>query len=452
MYKKLTIFFVLIAIIAAVSFIMGYENTKGNLGYTDGVEEKGTGQSDKSTTQESRNGETQADKTPNQGSQPPKEEKDPIRKQINDMTMDEKIGQMVLVGFDGYEVNDDVRQLIEKYHTGGFILYKTNIKDSTQMLSLLNALKSANSANNIPLFLSVDEEGGRISRMPDALAKIPTAQRIGQVNNSNFSFKIGSVIAGELKSFGFNMDFAPVLDINSNPKNPVIGDRSFGTNAGIVSKLGIQTMKGIQSEGIIPVVKHFPGHGDTSVDSHVGLPVVNNDLKRLNGFELVPFAQSIKDGADAVMVAHILLSKIDSGNPASLSKTIITGILREDLGFDGVVITDDMTMGAIANGYDIGAAAVKSVNAGSDIILIGHFLEKETAVITALKNAAEAGAIPADRIDESVYRILKLKQKYNLSDKAIASVDIKSINTKINNVLNAYLSVNKKTTQSTVKH
>lgn len=384
--------------------------------------------------------DTSADNKPDtQTARPSEEVKDPVQEQLKQLSLDEKIGQMVMAGVNGYINDDHSRRLIESYQVGGFVLLKQNVKSSAQVLSLLNDLKAANSKNRIPLFLSVDEEGGRITRMPEEFVKLPSSQRTGEVNNGDFSFEVGSILGEELKEFGFNMDFAPVLDINSNPKNPVIGDRSFGTDSETVSKLGLQTMKGIRSQNIIPVVKHFPGHGDTSTDSHKGLPIVNHDLKRLESFEFIPFSEAVKNHAEVVMVAHILLSEIDVQNPASMSETIITGILRKSLSFSGVVITDDMTMGAITKNYDIGDAAVKSVNAGSDIILVCHDDEKVLAVIDSLKSAAASGKIPMARIDESVYRILKLKHEYSLADYPIASIDVKKINSKINSVLSRYL-------------
>lgn len=356
---------------------------------------------------------------------------DPIQAQIKAMSLEEKIGQLVMVGVDGYENDDNSQQLIERYHVGGFVLLKQNVKDVNQMRSLINSLKETNSVNEIPLFLSIDEEGGRISRMPDEFMKIPSSQRIGELNNTKLSYQVGSIIGEELRTFGLNMNFAPVLDVNSNPKNVVIGDRAFGEEPSLVSKLGIQTMKGLQSQSIISVVKHFPGHGDTSVDSHVGLPTVNHDMKRLKSLELVPFSSAIENKVDAIMMAHILLPKIDSEYPASFSKTVISDVLRKDMRFDGIVITDDITMGAIVKNYDIGEAAVKSVKAGSDIILVCHDFAKEEAVLKALQKAAQTGSISMDRIDESVNRILKLKKKYALSDRTVESVDPEPINNKI---------------------
>ncbi|MGV8981725.1 beta-N-acetylhexosaminidase [Clostridium sp.] len=360
---------------------------------------------------------------------------DPIIEQIGKMTIDEKIGQMTIVGIEGYDLNENTKSLLQKYKVGGVILFANNVQETNQLLKLLNSLKSENLQNKIPLFLSVDEEGGRVTRMPVEFEKFPTNKAIGKINDEALSYSIGGCIAYEIGSFGFNMDFAPVLDVNSNPNNPVIGNRSFGANASIVSSLGIQTMKGIQSQNIIPVVKHFPGHGDTSVDSHMGLPSVNNDLKRLKSFELKPFVEAIKNDADAVMIAHILLPKIDKENPSSMSKIIITDILRRELKFNGVIITDDMTMGAITKNYNISEAAVKSVKAGTDIVLVCHGYDNEIAVINALKNSVSKGEISEKSIDESVYRILLLKEKYKLKDKITKSVDVNGINNKINGVL-----------------
>ncbi|MDS0525797.1 beta-N-acetylhexosaminidase [Clostridium sp. SHJSY1] len=376
--------------------------------------------------------------TNSESTETPEVKPDPIKEQISKMTIDEKIGQMIIVGLDGYSMDDNAKKMIENYHVGGFILFSKNVKDSAQVVSLTNSLKQTNSANKIPLFVSVDEEGGRVSRMPSSFKKLPTNKVIGTKNNSELSYKVGELLGDEVKSLGYNVDFAPVLDINSNPKNPVIGDRSFGSTPEIVTKLGIQTMKGIQSKNVIPAVKHFPGHGDTSVDSHKGLPTVNNDLNRLNSFELIPFQEAIKESTDMIMVAHILLPKIDAKYPASMSKTIITDTLRGQLKYDGVVITDDMTMGAISKGYKIEDAVVTSVNAGSDIVLVCYENNTQIAAINSLKKAVETGVIKTETIDKSVYRILKLKNKYNLQDTSINNPDVTKINNSIDSVLKTY--------------
>ncbi len=388
---------------------------------------------DSGTGQSSQTGRTWENTQPSQhGNQDKAGETSETLKLLKSMTLEEKVGQLVIVGVDGYKNDEHSELLIKNYHVGGFILFKKNIQDSAQLTYLLNSLKASNaSANKVPVFLSVDEEGGRVSRLPEEFKKIPSNKAIGKKDDSTLSYKVGAILGKELYTFGFNMDFAPVLDINSNPKNPVIGDRSFGNKPELVSRLGVRTMKGIQSQNIISVVKHFPGHGDTSVDSHVGLPKVNHDLERLMSFELVPFKAALENGADTVMIAHILLPKLDSKNPASFSKAVITDLLRTKMNYNGVVITDDFTMGAITKNFDIGAAAVKSIQAGGDLVLVCHGFDKQETVIKALLEAARSGQISAERLEESVYRILELKKKYSLADSPSEAVDPKSINSEI---------------------
>ncbi len=353
---------------------------------------------------------------------------DQIKEQLESLTLEEKVGQMVMVGIDGELLRDDERRIIEENHVGGVILFKRNIQNAEQMLSLVNELKGVNSANKIPLFLSIDEEGGIVTRMPDELRKLPSSGELGEAGDSELSFQIGNLLGQELKAFGLNMNFAPVLDIDSNPDNPVIGRRAFGKEPGIVSQLGVQTMKGIREQNVIPVVKHFPGHGDTSVDSHLGLPSLEHDLQKLTDFELKPFAAAIENNAEVVMIGHLLLSKIDPHYPASFSKAVITDLLREKMDFGGVVITDDLTMEAVMKHYQLGVAAVESIKAGGDLVLVCHSLENEKQVLDALLSAVKEGEIPLSRVDESVYRILKLKQQYRLTDDEVESVDVGKIN------------------------
>jgi len=358
---------------------------------------------------------------------------------VEQMTLDEKIGQMMFAGVSGTTLQQETTSLIHDYKVGGLILYGNNLETPQQTVTLMNALMATNVNNQLPLFLGTDQEGGKVVRLPGPLKNFPTNQRIGDINQSSLSFAVGQLLGEQLKAFGFNLDFAPVLDINSNPNNPIIGDRSFSNDPDIVSKLGIETMKGLESKQVIPVVKHFPGHGDTAVDSHLELPKVTKSLDDLNQLELVPFKAAIDNGADVVMVAHILLPKIDPQYPSSMSKDVITGMLREQLDFDGVVMTDDMTMKAITNHFDIGQAAVDSVKAGSDVILIAHEYANVTAAIQAVKAAVNKGEITEDRIDDSVRRIIALKQKYQLANQPVKAVDINRLNTDIEKVLNMYM-------------
>ncbi|MBW5444772.1 beta-N-acetylhexosaminidase [Cohnella sp. CFH 77786] len=347
-------------------------------------------------------------------------DQDQITTRVRSMTLEEKVGQMILAGVEGTEVDANAKKMIAQDHVGGIILFKDNMSGGLrQSVLLLNGLKAANAGNPAPLFLSVDQEGGRVSRLPKEFEPMPANAVVGRTGDTRLAERMGALIARQLRLLGFNVDFAPVMDVNSNPENPVIGERSFGATPALVAKMGTAEMKGIREGGVIPVIKHFPGHGDTSVDSHVDLPVVRKTSAQLADLEWIPFRKAIASGADAVMAAHILFPIIDPDAPASFSKVIIGDQLRGKLGFEGVVITDDLTMGAIVKNYGIAEAAVKSVEAGSDILLAAHGYDTEHKIREAVLDAVRSGRIPVSRIDESVIRILKLKQRYALSDRAV---------------------------------
>ncbi|WP_026908685.1 beta-N-acetylhexosaminidase [Paucisalibacillus globulus] len=349
---------------------------------------------------------------------------------VDSLTLDEKIGQMIIAGIEGTTPTPETTNLIEDYKVGGIIFFSDNLTSYSQSRNFVNGIKQINAANKIPLFLSVDQEGGRVRRLP-GLEELPTNRDIGLKNDPQLSYRIGKILAKELQAFGMNMNYSPVLDVNSNPKNPVIGDRAFGDEAELVSKLGIQTMKGMEDENIIPVIKHFPGHGDTAVDSHLELPRIDKSLAELYDLELIPFINAINDGADVVMVAHILFEQLDTEYPSSMSRPIITGLLRDELGYDGVIVTDDMMMDAIKNHYEAGEAAVQSVKAGNDIILISKHYEDIVQSIEAIKAAVQAGEISEERINESVERIIALKEKYHVNDDPVEYHDIQLLNEQI---------------------
>lgn len=334
-----------------------------------------------------------------------------IKEKIKSMSLYEKIGQMIVAGFNGTVVNEEVNTLIKDLKVGGVILFSRNIENSDQLKKLNMDISKIN--EDIELFISVDEEGGRVSRLPSDTMKFKSSKSIGETKNSKYAYENGKNIGLTLKEHMFNMDFAPVLDIYSNPKNTVIGNRAFGSDEKIVSSMGISTMKGLEESDVIPVVKHFPGHGDTEVDSHYGLPIVTKSLSELEKFEFVPFKNAIESGCDMVMTSHIILQDIDKDNPATLSKKVVTDILRKDFNFNGVAITDDMQMKAITQNIAIEKASIESIKAGIDIILIGSDINSTKSTIEAIKKSVEINNISESRIDESVYRILKLKEKYN---------------------------------------
>jgi len=370
---------------------------------------------------------------------PPADE-DPVAARIAGMSLDQKIGQLIIAGFEGKKLDDETKRMIREDRIGGVILYADNVSGVHGTVRLVNQLKAANAGNPVPLFISTDQEGGRVSRLPDAFAAMPSSRAVGRKGDPKLARQMGSLLARELRATGFNMNFAPVLDIDSNPDNPVIGDRSFGRSAKIVAELGLAEMDGISKGGVISVVKHFPGHGDTSVDSHLDLPVLRKSSEQLAALEWIPFQAAVKAGADAVMVAHILFPRIDPNAPASLSDIIVGKQLRGQMNYDGVVMTDDLTMGAITKQYGLAEAAVAAIDAGSDIVLVAHGYDNERQVFEALRSAVRNGRLTEARIDESVRRILTLKNKYRLTDAEIplpTAAEIAAINKSIEKWLSA---------------
>lgn len=358
-----------------------------------------------------------------------------LEEMIEAMTLEEKIGQMIFGGVEDTVFNDTTRSLIVDYKVGGIILFKKDLDNTEQSVELLNKIKIENKNNKVPVFLGVDQEGGRVERLPDEVISLPTNKVIGEQNNKEFSYNIGKVLGEQLNTYGFNLNFAPVLDVNSNPNNPVIGDRSFSNDPDVVSSLGIKTMEGMQAENIVTAVKHFPGHGDTSVDSHLELPTVEKSLAEITEMELIPFKRAIEAGVDIVMSSHILLPQIDSEYPASMSEKIINDLLREQLGYDGVVVSDDMTMQAITDNFDIGKASVDAINAGTDLVIVAHGHETIIHVIESLKGAVLDGRLTEERINESVRRIVQLKLERKITNETVESVDIDALNDSIKHVL-----------------
>lgn len=352
----------------------------------------------------------------------------PAQSLLSRMTLEEKVGQMLLAGIEGTALDAKAQAMIAGDKVGGIILYGPNISDLPGLVTLVNSLKQTNAGNPAPLFISVDQEGGKVSRLPKEFAALPPNGTVGLKKEPKLAGEMGKLLARELRAAGFNMNFAPVLDVNSNPANPVIGERSFGSSPGLVSKLGLAEMQGLRSEGVIPVVKHFPGHGDTSVDSHLDLPVVRKTADQLRKTELPPFEAAVKEQAEAVMVAHILFPELDPDMPASLSEIAVGGLLRQQLGFQGVVITDDLGMGAVAKRFDLGEAAIRAVRAGCDILLVAHGYDKEKLVYDTLLQSVKQGRIAESRIDESVRRILALKQMYRLTDRPVPVPDVTRLN------------------------
>ncbi len=309
------------------------------------------------------------------------------------------------------EVTEELKAGLQQYPIGGVILFAGNVVSPAQLLSLNQQLQEASS---IPMFISTDEEGGKVTRLAGndafALPEYQNAAAVGSSGDPEDALEMGSTIGGYLKQYGLNLDFAPVADVNTNPKNPIIGTRAFSSDPVIAGKMAAAFAQGLQEQGVAATFKHFPGHGDTAEDSHVGLAVNHKTKEQLQNCEFLPFEGA--DEADMVMVGHIALPQV-TGNmtPATMSYEIVTGILKEELGFSGLVITDALDMGAITKQYPAGEAAVAALQAGCDILLMPEDLaEAFDAVMAAIEN----GTLTVQWLDATVERILRFKQAHGI--------------------------------------
>ena len=320
------------------------------------------------------------------------------------------IGQFLIVGFEGTKPSREVLTMIRKYQVGGVILFKRNIESLPQLIRLTRELQKSSAPNS--LFIGIDQEGGRVSRLSPEFTIFPSMDHLGRLDDVALTYQVGEATARELKAVGIQLNFAPVLDIHSNPKNPVIGDRAFGDDPDLVCKHGLALIMGHEDNGVLPCGKHFPGHGDTRTDSHKTLPRVDHSLERLLDFEMKPFQHAVANRLEAIMTAHVLYSRLDPETPASLSANIITNILRQGMRFDGLVISDDLEMKAISDHYPVGEAAVRAIAAGSDIVLVCRDFGRQVEAYEGLFNAWKSGKLSDDRLTLSLRRIFRLKEKY----------------------------------------
>jgi beta-N-acetylhexosaminidase len=324
-----------------------------------------------------------------------------------------KIGQLFMVGFDGLEPDDHITRLIQQQYVGGIILFRRNVQSIQQVATLTERLQTINAqVNDIPLLIALDQEGGMVMRIEYGVTPMPSAMAFQAAGSINDCEQLHLISGIEMRQIGINMMLAPVLDVNNNPENPVIGVRAFGEDPETVINYGMAALRGLQSADVITTAKHFPGHGDTSTDSHFAMPVVPHDKVRINAVELPPFKAAIAQGVDVIMTAHVVFPAFEKerGVPATLSKVVLTDLLRGELGFNGVIISDCLEMAAIADGVGVTEGTIRTLQAGADIALISHQEVRQQAAINAVLEAVESGAISVERISESCQRIQKLKQ------------------------------------------
>jgi beta-N-acetylhexosaminidase len=335
---------------------------------------------------------------------------------LKQLTLRQKIGQRFITGFPGRKLNKSAVSLIEQGYVGGFMLTRSNIQNRAQVKALIDDLQAAARSQNpaIGLFIAVDQEGGRVSRLDlDTLTRFPAPYYWAEYHDPLYVEAAAYIISREALAVGCNINLAPVLDLYGKPDDSIVGDRSMGTNPVQVGERGVYYLFGAQRAGIAVAAKHFPGHGRTTVDSHHKLPVVDVDEKTLLNEDLLPFQMAIYHGVDAIMTAHILYPQIDPDFPVTLSTIFLRGLLRERLGFDGVIISDDIEMGALRDRYSPQEIVKYGINAGVDILLEYGTLDV-LKLIDEVHTMVEAGEISSELIEEGARRVLLLKWKYGL--------------------------------------
>ena len=343
---------------------------------------------------------------------------DAVEALLSEMTLEEKVYQMFIVTPEQLTGASKVtaagnltKQKLKEYPVGGLVYFSANLVSRNQTKTMLTKVqKYANEIEGVDLFLCVDEEGGRVARVANNKAfRVENVGPMAKVSSEEEAYNCGETIGAYLSELGFNVDFAPDADVLTKSGSVVIGDRSFGSDAGLVTKYAVAYSNGLHTHGIMSTFKHFPGHGATEADTHEGYAYTNATYEELMATELQPFSAAQMCGVDLVMVAHISAPNVvGDDTPCSLSEKMITGILRTNLGYDGLVITDAMNMGAIAKNYDSGIAAKMAVKAGVDMVLMPSDFQ---AAYSGLYTAVRSGEISEERIDESVRRILTAKVK-----------------------------------------
>jgi beta-N-acetylhexosaminidase len=322
-----------------------------------------------------------------------------------------EVGRLLVAGFDGQQIPIELRALAREFDLGGVILFARNIVEPEQVAEL--SRDAASLGRELPAWVSVDQEGGRVARLKAPFTEWPPMATLGRSSDPALAERFGRALAAELNAVGVTLDYAPVLDVHTNPKNPIIGDRALAENAAEVARLGAALIRGLQGDGVAACGKHFPGHGDTSRDSHLELPLIEHPPERLRDVELRPFRAAIDAGVASIMTAHILIPALDEEHPATLSHRVMTGLLREELGFGGIIFTDDLEMKAIARHHTVPAAAVMAILAGCDGMLIcsgDH--ETQAAALEALVYAIEDERLSVARIEDALLRQRRAKERF----------------------------------------
>lgn len=324
-------------------------------------------------------------------------------------------GELLVIGFDGLEADASLLDFLARESISGVILFRRNIRDAAQVARLVRTLREVAPR----LLVGIDEEGGRVRRLSSDFTTFPSMDLLGRIGSEELVRELARAMAVELRAIGVNWDYAPVLDVHSNPANPIIGTRAFSSDPAVVARLGVAFIDALQAAGVAACGKHFPGHGDTQLDSHLELPVVEAAREVLEERELVPFRAAAAAGLASVMTAHVRYPALDGANTATLSASVLGGLLRGELGFRGVVVTDDLEMRAVADHATPEALAVESVKAGADVLLACKSRDVQERVLAGLRAGIAAGAVSEARLAESVGRVRALAERYAIDPAAV---------------------------------
>lgn len=331
-----------------------------------------------------------------------------------EQTLKHKIGQMIIAGFPSPYVDDQARRLVEDFEVGNFALFGRNYVTAEQVTKMCTELHElVYEKTGYSAYLASDQEGGVVSRVCIGSALFPGTMAMAASPSAD-PYQVGKNCGNILGSMGILGNFGPVLDVNLDPMNPIIGSRSYSDNPDTVARMGVEMIRGMHDGGMLATLKHYPGHGNVSTDSHLGLPKNSTPAEELMRTEFMPFQRAIDAGADAIMTAHVIFEDVDPEYPATVSKKIMTGLLRDTMHFDGIAVTDCMEMDAIKVTYGIGPGAVLAVQAGCDVLCFSHTYEAVAEAANALYKAVEEGVITPERIDRSYQRIIRLKKQYHL--------------------------------------
>lgn len=352
-------------------------------------------------------------------------------KSVGNLSLVEKIGQMFMIGLDGYTADETVMELIQTYKIGGFVIYENNVQSAEQLLRLINSLKAMNVGNEVPLFIGISQEGGRENIIPKDIIKIPSIKYIAEIADKSLMHEVATLTGDVLKAFGINMNFCPVLDLGGIVEGRMLGDRCISTNPTIVSSYGLQMINGLNETGIIAIPKYFPGHGATkNKGADFVIPSTNKSIQKLEQADIVPFKAAIDAKVDGIMVGHINLARLNLFAPATMSHKVVTRLLKEKYLYEGLVVADNLTNISVDVQYGIKGSIRRAINAGCDLMIIKD-IKKVKGVLQDIEKKIKLGDFDSQEIDLRVQKILDLKDKYNLKDEEITEIEIKALNDRV---------------------